>query len=393
MRDKLLTIERELNQEIIGRPDVIRTIILSCLANQHVMLIGPPGNAKTLGFEAFFKRIKGANVFNTQIHAASSPDEVLGPASIRKLRDEDKIERNFDGMFPSADYAIMDEFWNMPETLAGSMLRALNEREVFDGSKFQSIPLRMMVIASNKLPYGEGFLAALDRIVARVYLPAPKINEQDLFEQILLSKPLAKPTTITLTQLDKASKEALSLPISRGFLDFVSRELRPSLTKMEAGLSEASVSPRRWKQGMSLAQAQAWLCGDDEVRPEHAIVYKDIVWNKEPQIVSVQNLVGRLCGNPAQTIDGNSLSDEVRAVVEGHSVDMQKAVELGDSSSAAAAITNKTKLWNDKLKEIREDWHVRFRKDDDYEERLKDVDSASQIMANCAQQAYSEVMG
>jgi MoxR-like ATPase len=280
----------------------------------------------------------------------------------------------------------------MPETLAGSMLRALNEREVFDGSKFQKIPLRMMVVASNKLPYGEGFLAALDRIVTRIYLPAPRINEQDLFEKILQSGSIDKPTTVTLKELDAATKEILSLPISKDFYDFISRELRPTLTKMEAGLSEAAVSPRRWKQGMSIAQAQAWLTGADEVKPEHAIVYKDIVWNKEPQIEKVRSLIGRMCGNPTATLDGNTLRDEVKAIVEGHASDMQKATELGDSSSAAAAVTNKTKLWNDKLKEIKEDWHERFRRDDDYEERLADIELASQMMASCAQSAYSEVM-
>jgi len=391
-RDKLLKIEQELNTEIVGRPDVIRTLLLSTLANQHVMLIGPPGNAKTLGFEAFFRRITGAKIFNTQIHAASSPDEVLGPASIRTLRDEDRIERNFDGMFPWADYAVMDEFWNMPETLAGSMLRALNEREVFDGTKFQKIPLRMMVVASNKLPYGEGFLAALDRIVCRIYLPAPKINEQDLFEKILHAKQMDKPTKVSLKEIDAATSEINEVPISDAFYDFISRELRPTLTKMEAGLSESSVSPRRWKQGMMVARAQAWLCGDDEVKPEHAIVYKDIVWNKEPQIEKVRSLIGRLCGNPSATIDGNTLRDEVKAIVEGHASDMQKATELGDSSSAAAAVTNKTKLWNNKLKEVTEDWHERFRKEDDYSSRTEDLELASQMMASCAQRAYSEVM-
>ena len=393
-REKLLEIEGELNTEIVGRPDVIHTLLLSVLANQHVMLIGPPGNAKTLGFEAFFRRITGANIFNTQIHAASSPDEVLGPASIRKLRDEDRIERNFDGMFPWADYAIMDEFWNMPETLAGSMLRALNEREVFDGTKFQKIPLRMMVVASNKLPYGEGFLAALDRIVCRIYLPAPKISESDLFQQILQSSTMVKPTTVSLTEIDAVTTEICELPVSDSFYDFVASELRPTLTKMEAGLSEASVSPRRWKQGMMLAKAQAWLSGDAEVEPKHAIVYKDIVWNKEPQIEKVRSLVQRMCGDPTQTLDGNSLRDEVKAIVEGHSADMEKAMDMiGDPAAVANAVTNKTKLWNDKLKDIKEDWHVRFRKEDDYASRLEDLELGNQMMAARAKTAYEGVMG
>lgn len=392
MRDKLLAIERELNQEIIGRPDVTRSIILSVLARQHVMLIGPPGNGKTYGFELFFGRVKGANIFNTQIHAASSPDEVLGPASIKKLREDDRIVRNFDGMFPSADYAIMDEFWNMPETLAGSMLRALNEREVFDGSKFQKIPLRMMVVASNKLPYGEGFLAALDRITSRVYLPAPAVSEGDLFKEILTSSLNDEPTTISLEEIDAATSELMSLPISDEFFDLVVNEIRPALLKAESGLTENAISPRRWKQGLALAKALAWLEDCDEVQPEHAVVYKDVVWNKEPQIKTAHSVVMRYCNSPTKTLDGNLLSEEVKAVVEGHKYDMVKAVELADTAAAAAAITNKTRLWSEKLNDIRTDWHKRFRHDSDYQTKMSDLDLASQMMGGCAQQAYEEVM-
>ena len=393
VRDKILAIEQEMKEEIIGRPEIIRSIIRATISNQHVMVIGPPGNAKTMCFERFFGRITGASVFNTLITPYTSADEVMGPASIRILKDEDRIQRNTEGMFPQADYAVMDEFWNQPETLSASLLRALNERQVFDGSKFVDIPLKMMVAASNKLPYGEGFLAVLDRIVIRHYLPAPGATEVDLFEKILTSGLNDKPTTISKKEIEEATKEAMELPVSGRFYDFISKDLRPALIKTEQGLSEASVSARRWKAGINVAKAEAWLRGDDEVTAEHAIVYKDIVWNKEPQIKKVQSLIERMCGNPQAMLDGNSLRDELKAIVEGHDADMTRAETLGDPQSGAASVTNKTKLWNDKLKEVKEDWFERFRKDDDYKERTQDVDLASQMMASRAKRAYENVMG
>lgn len=382
-----------MNSEIIGRSDIIRSLIRATIAQQHVMVIGPPGNAKTMCFERFFKRITGANIFNTLITPYTSADEVLGPASIRVLKEEDRIQRNTKGMFPEADYGIMDEFWNQPETLSASLLRALNERQVFNGSEFVDIPLKMMVAASNKLPYGEGFLAVLDRIVVRHYLPAPKSNDVDGFQKILQSELSENPTTISMKDIESVSKEAMKLPVSGRFYDFISNDLRPALCKTEQGLSEASISARRWKMGISMAQAEAWLRGDEEVGPEHAVVYKDICWNKEPQIKKVQTLVERMCGNPQAMIDGNTLREEVKAIVEGHDADMTKAESLGDTQSGATAVTNKTKLWNDKLKEIKEDWFERFRKDDDFSSRTEDIELASQMMASRAKRAYDTVMG
>ena len=99
----------------------------------------------------------------------------------------------------------------------------------------------------------------------------------------------------------------------------------------------------------------------------------------------------RMCGNPMKTIDGNTLNDELRAIVNGHDADMTQAEGL-DQQAAQAAVTNKTRHWNDKLKEIKEDWYARFRKDEDFAERESALDMASQIMGERAQRAYSAVI-
>lgn len=391
-REKLAQVEAEICSEVIGRNAIVRAIIRAVLARQHVMLIGPPGNAKTMTFERLFQRITGAKVFNTLITPYTSADEVMGPASIRTLRDEDRIERNVDGMFPDADYAIMDEFWNMPETLAASLLRGMNERQVFNGNRFIDIPLRTMVAASNHLPHGEGFLAATDRIVVRIHLPAPKIREADLFQNILQSTLLERePLTVSMEEIDAATTELMGLPVTPEFYDFLTNELRPALTKADLGLTESSISVRRWKEAIKLARAEAWLRGDDEVRPEHAVVYRDVCWNKEHQISDVQSLIDKMVGGPS-TLDGNTLMDELKSIVEQHAADMAQAETLGDIGSSTAAITNKTKYWDEKLREVKEDWYVRFRKADDFEERMGNVELANQMMAGRAKSAYDEVM-
>ena len=65
MREKILQIERELNELAAERGEAIHTMILAVLTKRNFFILGQPGQAKTMIIEELMKRISGARCFIT----------------------------------------------------------------------------------------------------------------------------------------------------------------------------------------------------------------------------------------------------------------------------------------------------------------------------------------
>jgi hypothetical protein len=120
-RGKLLAIERELNAEIFERGEVIRSLLLALVAGEHVLLLGPPGTAKSQLSRSICERIDAAAYFSAVLYRGSMPDEIFGPNKLSALR-EDRFERNTEVMLPKAQIAFIDEIF---KCLAGHTLVTL----------------------------------------------------------------------------------------------------------------------------------------------------------------------------------------------------------------------------------------------------------------------------
>jgi len=387
MQDSLIKIRDEVSTEVVGRDEIVHTALCTLLAGEHIMLVGPPGNAKTMMFEAILDRIDGANVFKTLFTPFTQPDEVLGPIMLSELK-KDRVKRNTEGFLPWADYALLDEIWKQSGPLAASLLSILNERRFFDGNEMKTIPLRSVVAASNELPYGPEFDAVVDRIAVRAIIPSPKPDQSTLLRDIFAAKPVSSPTKITIQDWDQAALDVQNMPVGEAFIDFVTNELRVTLDKVESGLAEA-VSVRRLKSGMNVAKAHAWLRGASEVERQDGIIYKDVCWNEPPQIESVRKIMIEICGSSKQTIGGNNMDDEVNAIVEDHQARMVRALQL-DDHPRLAAIENDTRKCKAKLDDIERDWHRRLKDDPEYDAKIEQFKTASQILARQSQDALDQ---
>jgi len=381
MNDKLNAITTAVKQEVVGRDSVVDSAMQALLAGEHCMLIGPPGNAKTMMFDRILDRIDGAKTFKTLLTPFTQPDEVLGPIMLSELK-KDNVKRATEGFLPWADFALLDEIWKMNGPLGANLLSVLNERRFFDGNTMQQIPLRSMVCASNEMPYGAEFDAVIDRIAVRHLVPAPDSNDTQLFARILDAK-LTDDASITVKQWDAASKKVRSLPLGESFEDFVVNELRQTLDKCAERLS-SSVSIRRIKSGINVARARAYLRGASEVEREDALVFAHVCWNEPHQVDSVSQVIREIVGVNTQTIDGNTLDSELKEIVNAHQAAMIEAANIGDYNSGAAAIENKTNALKGKLDDIEKDWHRRLRNDPEYDVKISQFSIASQMIARQA---------
>src|SRR6202521_6470553 len=84
---KLSRIREELNRMFLERIDLIDGALVAMLSANHVLIIGPPGTAKSMLADELCRRIEGANYFQWLLTKFSTPEEIFGAVSLIGLGD------------------------------------------------------------------------------------------------------------------------------------------------------------------------------------------------------------------------------------------------------------------------------------------------------------------
>jgi len=168
--DKFRKLEESLNQRIIGHPDMVRGAILSLLAGEHVLLIGPPGTAKTMLANALTDSIDGAKSYKYLLTKYTEFSELFGALDINALS-QGQYKRNWSGII-SAPIIFLDEIFKANSAILNSLLSLLNERVVYDPLTGQSIQASLLLAigASNEVPTEEELQALFDRFLVKIYI-------------------------------------------------------------------------------------------------------------------------------------------------------------------------------------------------------------------------------
>jgi MoxR-like ATPase len=163
---------------LIERHALVETVVLAAVAGEHLLVIGPPGTAKSEAVRRI-AQTTGGHYFEYLLGRFTEPNEIFGPVDLRKLR-EGVVETETTGMLPEAEIAFLDEIFLGSTAILNTLLGILNERVFRRGHTRMRVPLRICVGASNTLPEEETLAAFADRFLVRVYLdpiPDPRIEE------------------------------------------------------------------------------------------------------------------------------------------------------------------------------------------------------------------------
>ena len=74
---KLNNIENELNNEFVERSELVKIMILAIVTNSNLLMLGPPGTAKTKISLALCNRIDNSKFFQWLLNKSSSKDFIL----------------------------------------------------------------------------------------------------------------------------------------------------------------------------------------------------------------------------------------------------------------------------------------------------------------------------
>ena len=159
---------REATRHLIDRDQLAELMVLGAVAQEHLLIVGPPGTGKS----AVVRRVAetlGGNYFEYLLGRFTEPSELFGPVNLGKLR-AGLVETDTDGMLPEADIAFLDEVFLGSTAILNTLLGLLNERQFRRGHTRIRCPLRICVGAANGLPEDESLAAFADRFLLHAFV-------------------------------------------------------------------------------------------------------------------------------------------------------------------------------------------------------------------------------
>lgn len=159
-------VARQLNTQFLDKQEIIRLMLVSAIAGEHMVIVGPPGTAKSAMID-MFARLLDAKFFEYLLTRFTEPNELFGPVDIAAFR-EGRYTRRVEGMLPQAEIVFLDEIFKSNSAILNSLLTVINERKFTNGSHVVEVPLISLYAASNEVPNDEGLSAMFDRFLLRV---------------------------------------------------------------------------------------------------------------------------------------------------------------------------------------------------------------------------------
>jgi len=304
--DKLQVLERELTASLIERDEVIRASLVALLARQHLVVLGPPGTAKSALVTSLAERIgpqngSGMRSFAYLMTRFTTPEELFGPVSVAGLK-RDEYRRITAGRLVEAELVFLDEIFKASSAILNALLKIANERVFHNGGQEMQVPLISLFGASNEMPQGNELEALWDRFLLRFRVGYVTDTGFAKFIRAASAKLGAKPganhnghnsngsqpLTLLQSELIALQGGAAQVAIPNAAIDLI-EQLRKEL----AGKG-IIISDRRWGQALCVLQAHALAERRDAVTEDDLIFLKHVLWQSPEQQAEMKQEIASL---------------------------------------------------------------------------------------------------
>lgn len=220
---QLKEVEDHLNARFADMEQPIRALVLSVASGEPLLLVGPPGTAKSRLIRALCQCL---GLLDQEMHAPANgrrtgqvtqhyfeylltpftePSELFGYFDLATAMKENELRRMDDGMMQHATVVFLDEVFNASSAILNSLLTFMNERRFHDRGTVREVALKCLFSATNQVPTTPELRAVFDRFLLRVWVD----NEPD--------------EAVRITKLIEAgwreTHGALKPPVKKGLLD------------------------------------------------------------------------------------------------------------------------------------------------------------------------------
>jgi len=279
-QEKLKKIRDELRQTFLERSELIDGALAALLSSHHLLIIGPPGTAKSMLADELCRRIEGGNYFQWLLTRFTTPEEIFGAVSLKAL-EQDDYRRVTAHKLPEAQIAFLDEIFKANSSILNSLLTLMNERLFHNGKAVTRVPLLTLFGASNELPEEEELTALYDRFLVRFVVGY--IAEDFRFLRMLESQKVPERTTLTMDELTELQNQTRDVSIPSHVYRSIA-DIRRELNK-----KNILASDRRYRQSLSLLQAHAFLEGEAEVAEKNLFFLEHVLWRDPSEQEQVRN--------------------------------------------------------------------------------------------------------
>ncbi len=321
VREKTAGIIEGLCKGVYEKEEAIKLALLAAVAGESIFLLGPPGVAKSLIARRLKYAFKDGNSFEYLMNRFSTPDEIFGPVSIKKLKDEDKYERLTDKYMPGAKVVFLDEIWKAGASIQNALLTILNERIYRNGEEEIKVDIKTIISASNELPReNEGLEALWDRFLIRYVIS--EIKEKGNFLSMITNTDNVYADHIEANfKISESELAEWEMQINQVE---VPAEVLNTIQVIKLKIQEHDVKreprfeiyDRRWKKAVHLLRTSAFLNGRQKVDLMDCFLLVHCLWSNPQHLEFLKGILVETIRNHGYSIALNlsSLKKEIEAL-------------------------------------------------------------------------------
>jgi len=294
LREKIEKNLEILNNGLVGKEKVMKLGLLSILSGENMILVGPPGTAKS----EISRRLReiladsgSETYFEYLFTKFTTPEEIFGPLSIKQLQN-DKFERNTEGYMPSSRIVFLDEIFKANSSILNTLLTILNERVFHNGLKREKTPLISLIGASNELPFENDELTALyDRFLIRAIVGYVSDDEiEELLDIKETDMEIPAEIKFIESDLNEIKSESEKVRVTSGIKRTI-MQIRQEYNKIFAEDNHEIISDRKLVKMVKLLKVSAYLNGRDKVDFSDLMLLTNCLWNNPENLEKVTKLV------------------------------------------------------------------------------------------------------
>lgn len=275
MNELALKIQNEIKKVIIGKDDVIKKILMSILAQGHVLMEDVPGVGKTTMAMAFSK-VLGLENKRVQFTSDTMPSDIIGFS----VYDREKGNLSYKPGAIMTNLLLADEINRTSSKTQAALLEAMEERRVTVDGTSHSLPEPFIVLATQNQVGSAGTqllpASQLDRFLIRTSMGYPDLKSQiEIMKDRHHENPLDKIVPVTnIKTLNNLIKEAQNTFVADEVYAYASELIEKTRHNQYI---QIGISPRGALALCRAAKAYAFLEGRDYVVPDDVeAVFTDV---------------------------------------------------------------------------------------------------------------------